>query len=329
MIVLELENVSKSYRSGFLGHKQRVLNNLNLRIERGEVFGFLGHNGAGKSTTIKLILGLLRLEAGRISLFGSTGATKEARKRIGYLSEDVGLYPYLNADETLQLAGELYRVDRSVLRIRKKRLLELVGLGDKTTVKVKKYSKGMRQRLGLAMALINNPELLLLDEPYTGLDPIGRKQVKDLFLSLKEEGKTILLSSHIAPDVEAVCDRVGILKNGAIAKYFALSDLYGSGSGEVEVTASGVSARALTATIAGVKPVSSGRDFAVMRCTGHEHLKMLIESIYSYEGTVLEVKPAKASLEEFLMETLVDDPGAMRQRPVALDKDEELSYLEQ
>jgi ABC-2 type transport system ATP-binding protein len=304
MIVLALEHVSKSFRTGFLRRRHQVLDDLSLELERGEVFGFLGHNGAGKTTTIKLALGLLRLETGRVSIFGSTGATREARSRIGYLNEDVGLYPYLSADETLQLAGELFRIERSVLRVRKARLLEAVGLAEKARVRVRQYSKGMRQRLGVAVALINNPELLLLDEPYTGLDPIGRKQLKDLFLSLKEEGKTILLSSHIAPDVEAVCDRVGILKNGRIAKFLTISELYEAGSGDVEVTASGVSARALCSTVAGVAEVYSGPDLVVMKCKGEETLKMLISTIYSYDGAVLEVKPAKASLEDCLMEAL-------------------------
>ncbi|MBI4720836.1 MAG: ABC transporter ATP-binding protein, partial [Chitinivibrionia bacterium] len=279
-------------------------------------------NGAGKTTTIKLVLGLLKLETGRISIFGSTGATREARRRIGYLNEDVGLYPYLNADETLQLAGELFRIERPVLKVRKARLLDAVGLAEKARVKVKNYSKGMRQRLGVAVALINNPDLLLLDEPYTGLDPIGRKQLKDLFLSLKGEGKTVLLSSHIAPDVEAVCDRVGILKNGSIAKFLTVSELYEAGSGEVEVTASGISAGTLTSTVAGVREVYSGPDLVVVKCAGEAMLKMLISTIYSYDGAVLEVKPAKASLEECLVEALsgcvpesAGKPRAKKQSP--------------
>jgi ABC-2 type transport system ATP-binding protein len=225
MTILELDKITKSYFSGLLGKKRRVLSDLSLEITQGEVFGLLGHNGAGKTTTMRVILGLLRPDAGQVRLFGRNGASQEARGRIGYLGDESGLYPQFNADETIQYMGGLFRLKGRVLAERKASLLKLVGLTTHAGMKVKRYSKGMRQRLGIAIALLNDPELLILDEPYSGLDPIGRRLVRKLLLNLKDEGKTIVLCSHIVPDVEAVCDRVGILRNGQIRKCLALKDI--------------------------------------------------------------------------------------------------------
>lgn len=304
MAVLKLDGIRKSYRAGFWGRRLEVLKGLTLSLQEGEVFGFLGHNGAGKTTTIKLVLGFLKADAGRITIFGSVGATRRARARIGYLNEEVGLYPYLTASETLRFIGELLRLEKHTLRTRMRNLLEAVGLAEKAHIRVRNYSKGMRQRLGIAVALMNNPDLLLLDEPYTGLDPMGRKQLRDLLLALKREGKTILLSSHVAPDVEAVCDRVGILRDGKIARFLNIRDLYEAAGGEVDVVTSGVPAQALVSGVAGTKEIHSGKGFVVVRCTRGESLKALISSVYSFGGVVLEVRPAKATLEECLMETL-------------------------
>ena len=216
MAILELHGIKKAFRTGFLGIRTPVLTGLDLTVEAGEVYGFLGHNGAGKSTTMKVVLGLLKPDAGRVVVFGKDGANRETRARIGYLGEEVGLYPHVTALESLTLVGDLCGMSRAHSRTRAHELIDLVGLDDKRVLKVKHYSKGMRQRLGIATALMNDPELLLLDEPYSGLDPIGRRQFRELLVSLKEQGKTILMSSHIVPDVEAVCDRVGILSDGVI-----------------------------------------------------------------------------------------------------------------
>ncbi len=239
MPILEIKDLCKTFRRGFLGRRIDVLRGLSLTLDKGEAYGFLGHNGAGKSTTIKLALGLLRPSGGEISIFGESGITSATRGRIGYLSEEIGLYPHLNAVEMLRLVGELFRLHGSVLSGRLDELLEAVGLAGDRKLRIKLYSKGMKQRLGIAAALINDPELLLLDEPYGGLDPVGRKQLRELLLTLKERGKTILLSSHIVPDVEAVCDRVGILSGGVIARSLDLNDVYNREGDDVEVTVTG------------------------------------------------------------------------------------------
>jgi ABC-2 type transport system ATP-binding protein len=304
MNVLELDQVYKSFKQGLLGKKVPVIRGLSLSLAQGEVFGFLGHNGAGKTTTIKMILGLLKLDSGRITLFGQSGPTPAARRRIGFLGEEVGLYPGLNADEMLQLSGELYAIPRPALKERKIRLLNLVGLSDRPRLKIKSYSKGMRQRLGLAIALLNDPELLILDEPYSGLDPIGRRELRKLLLSLKEAGKTILMSSHIVPDVEAVCDRVGVLSGGSISKFLDLREIYATKANEVEITATGVAASKLAQEIGRLDTILERSEAVIVRCHGEPELQEIVTAVYRLGGSVLEVKPLRFSLEDHLMEAL-------------------------
>jgi ABC-2 type transport system ATP-binding protein len=306
MPVLELEGIDKSFRRGLTGRKRQILSGLSFQLERGEVFGFLGHNGAGKTTTIKLILGLLRPDRGRISILGCSGATREARRRIGFLCEDVGLYPQLTAEEMLRLSGELFSIGRERLEDRKERLLDLVGLKDERRVKIKRYSKGMRQRLGVAVTLLSEPDLILLDEPYSGLDPVGRRQLRKILLTLKEAGKTILLSSHIVPDVEAVCDRVGILHRGRMSRFLDLKQVYAGKANAVEVTASGVDAAQLAAEVSDIEIVMDRREAVITRCNGEPVLRRLISAVYALGGAVLEVKPLRFSLEDHLLETIVE-----------------------
>ncbi len=317
MTILELDNITKSYSGGFLGKKRRVLTDLSLQIAQGEVFGLLGHNGAGKTTTMGVILGFLRPDAGRVRLFGEPGAGRRARSRIGYIGDEIGLYPQFNADETLQYMGELCRLERAVLAERKSGLLKLVGLAPHARVPVKRYSKGMRQRLGIALALLNDPELLILDEPYSGLDPIGRRLVRKLLLGLKDEGRTILLSSHIVPDVEAVCDRVGILRNGQIRECLALKDIYAQKSAPVEVSVSGVDANTFDRDRT-VEIIYRHHDAIVMKCSSRGHVKDLISRVYGMGGTVLEVKPLKFNLEDYLLEALGDTEVLEDADPISL-----------
>jgi len=306
MTVLELDNVTKTYSRGLLAKKHRVLDGLSLRIESGEVFGLLGHNGAGKTTTMRLILGLLRPDSGKVRLFEEDGAGRKALSRIGFLGEETGLYPFLNAGEMLELVGELFRLAPGVIRTRKEHLLAVVGLEAKAKARVKTYSKGMRQRLGIAVALMNDPDFLILDEPYTGLDPVGRRQFRQLLLSLKEQGKTILMSSHIVPDVEAVCDRVGILSDGKIQRCLALGDIYKHKSTPVEVTVSGLDPRTFDRLDKGIELVYGNPEAVVLRCEGGGVVKQLISKVYAFGGDVVEIKPLKFNLEDYLIETLTE-----------------------
>jgi ABC-2 type transport system ATP-binding protein len=309
MAILELSDVHKSFRAGFLGYRNRVLKGLDLTVARGEVYGFLGHNGAGKSTTMKLILGLIRADAGSIQVFGSEGATRENRSRIGYLSEEIGLYPHLNAEENLRLVGELCRIPRRDLRRRIEDLLGMVGLSDKSHMRVRHYSKGMRQRLGVASAIINDPDLLLLDEPYSGLDPVGRRDLRELLTRLKNEGRTIVLSSHIVPDVEAVCDRVGIMADGRISRVLDLRDVYAERRNDVEVILSGLDETALDARDYGGEFVQHDRGVTIIRCAGDSRFRALVDDAYNAGGSVVSVTQVRLNLEEIFVEEIAKSPS--------------------
>jgi ABC-2 type transport system ATP-binding protein len=220
--------------------------------------------------------------------------------------------------------GELFRLKRTVIAERKAHLLKTVGLAPHAKIKVKQYSKGMRQRLGIALALLNDPELLILDEPYSGLDPIGRRQVRQLLLGLKEEGRTILLSSHIVPDVEAVCDRVGILRGGQIRKCLALKDIYVQKSAPVEITASGIDPKTFEGNRQ-IELIYDNGEATVLKCGGSDAVRNVIAKIYDLGGTVLEVKPLKFNLEDYLLEELGDGEllGAADEIPLSR---EEMDY---
>lgn len=215
-VVVLTRNLSKVYRDFWGRQKVRALKALDLEIRRGEVFGLLGPNGSGKTTTIKLLLGLLFPTSGEALVLGRPATDVDKNERIGYLPEESYLYRFLNAEETLDFYGRLFKIPPLVRRQRVADLIEMVGLGWAKRRQLKEYSKGMTRRIGLAQALINDPELLLLDEPTSGLDPIGTREMKDLILKLRDEGKTILLSSHLLADVQDVCDRIAILYQGEL-----------------------------------------------------------------------------------------------------------------
>src|SRR6266566_2207599 len=220
------ENLTKVYKDFWGRDKVRALDDLNLTIHRGEVFGLLGPNGSGKSTTIKLLLGLIFPTKGNASVLGESAGSSRINEKIGFLPEESYLYRFLNGEETLQFYGKLFKIPRKELNRRVPELLDIVGLDAKSRKrKLREYSKGMARRIGLAQAMINNPDLILLDEPTTGLDPIGTREMKDLILSLKAQGKTMLLCSHLLADVQDVCDRITILFRGRMQTLGQVKDL--------------------------------------------------------------------------------------------------------
>ena len=223
--VVETRNLTKIYRDFWGRKKKTALNALDLNIHRGEVFGLLGPNGSGKTTTIKLLLGLLFPSAGDALVFGEPAAKVEKNEKIGYLPEESYLYRFLNAEETLDFYGRLFNMPSDVRRKRSAELIERVGLRNDRKRILREYSKGMRQRIGLAQALINDPEFVILDEPTSGLDPEGTRWMKDLILDLKAKGKTILMCSHRLDDVQDVCDRIAILFNGDLQEQGAVDKL--------------------------------------------------------------------------------------------------------
>lgn len=216
MTVVEARNLSKTYRDFWGRQKVRALKALDLTVQRGEIFGLLGPNGSGKTTTIKLLLGLLFPTEGEVFVLGQKAADVRKNERIGYLPEETYPYRFLNAVETLDFYGRLFDMPARVRRQRTAELITLVGLDWAKRRPLKEYSKGMARRIGLAQALINDPELVVLDEPTTGLDPIGCREMKDLILDLRARGKTVLMCSHLLADVQDVCDRIAILHQGEL-----------------------------------------------------------------------------------------------------------------
>jgi ABC-2 type transport system ATP-binding protein len=215
-VVIETRNLSKIYRDFWGRQKVRALKALDLEVRRGEIFGLLGPNGSGKTTTIKLLLGLLFPTGGQALVFGKDASDVTKNERIGYLPEESYLYRFLNAEETLDFYGRLFDMPADVRRRRIGELIHMVKLDWAKRRQLREYSKGMTRRIGLAQALINDPELIVLDEPTTGLDPIGCREMKDLILELREKGKTVLMCSHLLADVQDVCDRIAILHQGEL-----------------------------------------------------------------------------------------------------------------
>ncbi len=224
-VIVETHKLTKIYRD-FGGRKKKTaLNALNLEIRKGEIFGLLGPNGSGKTTTIKLLLGLLFPTAGEALVFNEPAVGVAKNERIGYLPEESYLYRFLNAEETLDFYGRLFNMKSDIRRSRSQELIKTVGLeGDKKRI-LKEYSKGMRQRIGLAQALINDPELIILDEPTSGLDPLGTAWMKRLIVELRDKGKTILMCSHRLEDVQQICDRIAILNEGELQELGEVSQL--------------------------------------------------------------------------------------------------------
>ena len=262
--VIETRNLTKVYRDFWGRQKVRALKSLDLEIRRGEVFGLLGPNGSGKTTTMKLLLGLLFPTAGDIFVLGKPATDVTKNERIGYLPEESYLYRFLNAEETLDFYGRLFNMSAAVRRQRVSQLISMVGLESARKRQLREYSKGMSRRLGLAQALINDPELILLDEPTSGLDPIGTRSMKDLILELKKQGKTVLMSSHLLADVQDVCDRIGILHQGELKELGRVDDLL-KVTDETEIRASQLS----TESLEKIKAIIADDEKAKLLYCGH------------------------------------------------------------
>ena len=224
-VIIETRSLTKVYRDFWGRSKVRAVKALDMQVRRGEIFGLLGPNGSGKSTTIKLLLGLLFPTSGKALVFDKEATDVSKNERIGYLPEESYLYKFLNAEETLDFYGRLFNISAAERRSRTRQLIDLIGMDWAKKRQLKEYSKGMTRRIGLAQALINDPELILLDEPTTGLDPIGTREMKELIIKLRDQGKTILMCSHLLADVQDVCDRIAILHQGELKELGRVDDL--------------------------------------------------------------------------------------------------------
>jgi ABC-2 type transport system ATP-binding protein len=224
-VIVETRKLTKVYRDFWGRQKHTALRALNLEIKKGEIFGLLGPNGSGKTTTIKLLLGLLFPTDGEAFVFGKPAADVTKNERIGYLPEESYLYRFLNAEETLDFYGRLFNMDAKTRNDRSKEWIERVGLTSNRKRILKEYSKGMRQRIGLAQAMINDPDLVILDEPTSGLDPLGARWMKNLIVELRDQGKTVIMCSHRLEDVQDICDRIAILNLGELQAYGNVKEL--------------------------------------------------------------------------------------------------------
>jgi ABC-2 type transport system ATP-binding protein len=304
MATIETELLCKDYTVGFWRPKPyRALDSLSLQIESGEVFGFLGPNGAGKTTTLKLLTQLIYPTSGRISILGLPPGDLQLRRRIGFLPEAPYFYDYLTAEELLHYFAGLFGYTGADRQVRVTRLLDRVGLGGERRLPLRKFSKGMLQRVGLAQALINDPEVVFLDEPMSGLDPLGRRDVRALILELRDRGCTVFFSSHILSDAEALCSRVAILVGGQLVTAGRLADIVAFKVTGWELVMSGLDPGAAELSgpdVLRVTPVADGRFVIDMRPDAEPD--RLVASLRVSGARLIALNPVRSTLEDFFVE---------------------------
>ncbi len=299
--VLRTKNLAKTFALGFFRKKVHAIRDVSFEVQSGEIFGLLGPNGAGKTTTIKVLLGLIRPSAGEAELLGRKIGDLEAKRRLGYLPESPYFYDYLTGRELLVFMAKLHGQSRQEARRRAGELIEQVGLAHAADMALRRYSKGMLQRVGIGQALINDPELVILDEPLTGLDPLGRKDLRTLITDLRERGKTVVLSSHILSDVELLADRVAILVKGRTVDCGPLHELLDARVLSTEIVMSGGRDDLLTALEqAGHQAERIGETVRVT-IEGDEAVGVVLELAREHDARIREVAPRKESLEDLVV----------------------------
>ncbi len=302
---IEIENLTKDYPFGFLHlKKKRSLEGLTMKVEDGEVFGFLGPNGAGKSTTIKLLVGLTFPTAGNARILGKPISDIEMHRDIGYLPEQPYFYDYLTAAELLDYFARFHDLKAADRRERVQRMLKKVGLETARKIQLRKYSKGMLQRVGLAQAILHDPRVVILDEPMSGLDPLGRREVRDIILDLKREGKTILFSTHILSDAEMLCDRVGVIVGGKLRGIGAPDEIVGVKAHGMEILFEYTGGNAAAAALLG-KATQTGNRYRMH--VDENDLYATLEQLRGVGARILLVAQIKASLEEYFMHLVEAD----------------------
>jgi ABC-2 type transport system ATP-binding protein len=298
-VVMRAEGLAKTFRLDFFRKQVQAVKQVSFEVHRGEVFGFLGPNGAGKTTTLKMLMGLVRPTRGRVEVLGRPVPDVEAQRRLGYLPESPYFYEYLTAEEFLDLVGALFDLPGPERRRRRDRLIGRVGLEHARGRPLRKFSKGMLQRVGIAQALMGDPELVVLDEPMTGLDPLGRKEIRDLILELKQEGRTVFFSTHILPDVEMTCDRVAMIFSGQLRSVGPLASLLSARLLSTEVVLR-PGAGGLPPLPAGARKWQSPDGVSVELPEGTDVDAFLASALGAGAG-VLAVSPRKESLEDIFL----------------------------
>jgi len=303
MPIIEINNLTKDYEVGFWRkRKVRALDGLSLTVEPHQIFGFLGANGAGKTTTLKLLMRLIFPTGGSARILGSDISDVSMHARIGYLPENPYFYDYLTAREFLTYSGELFGLDKSVRMARAEQLLSRVNLDRKSWDRqLRKFSKGMLQRVGLAQALVNDPEIVFLDEPMSGLDPVGRREVRDLIAALRSEGKTVFMCSHILSDIEVLCDSVAILKGGRLARSGSLDELREQETSAIEILAIGADAAALQQMLTNAAQVTSTSSGIRIEVGDERDVDGVLAALRKLDGKLISVQPVRQSLEDLFM----------------------------
>jgi ABC-2 type transport system ATP-binding protein len=309
-LVLRFEGISKVFRSSLTRRHVYKLGPVSFGVEEGEIFGYLGPNGAGKTTTIKIALGLLRPSAGQVTCFGKPSASTEVRGRIGFLPEHPYFYQHLTACELLEFYGQVCGLRTGEVGPRAIELLRMVGLADFGEAQISSFSKGMLQRIGMAQALINDPDLVILDEPLAGLDPVGRREIRDVILGLKARGKTVFFSSHILQDAEMICDRVGILSRGRMLKVASVANALQESIRCVEILLDGLDRGTIKKL--GLSDVSESGDRIVVRLGPDADVNRAISDLIASGAKIFAVIPQRQTLEDYFMKE-VESPGSQSQ----------------
>jgi ABC-2 type transport system ATP-binding protein len=302
-LVLEVEGLRKVFHIGFFRKRVEAVNGTSFNVKKGEIFGLLGPNGAGKTTTIKAILRLIFPTEGEIRIFGRSADDREAAKRVGYMPENPYIYQYLKPLEFLDLCGRLVGLSKADRLARSEAMIDKVGLRHAVDRPIGKFSKGMMQRIGLAQALLHDPELLILDEPMSGLDPIGRKEVRDLLLEQRERGKTLLFTSHILSDVEELCDRVVIMQQGKITSEGRVHDLVETTGRRVEIRLSGASHALKDALSSRGAIVDYGGGHLTLRVDGQNAVDEIIRVSNAAGARLDAMIPERQTLEKLFLQS--------------------------
>jgi ABC-2 type transport system ATP-binding protein len=318
-LAIDVHDLKKTYRTPFTRKKVEALRGVTFAVERGHIFGFVGPNGAGKTTTIRTLMGLIRPSTGSATLLGHPLGSRAARARIGFLPESPYFYDYLDVGELCDLAGRLFGLAPAARKQRADELIEKVGLGRARGQSLKKFSKGMLQRAGLAQALMNDPELVVLDEPMSGLDPIGRKEVRDLILELRDQGKTVFFSTHILSDVEAITDRVAIVARGQLQAHGTPAELVSRSLQGVDVVVRLVAAADPAAAAAADAALTAGAvrtrrvgDELSLTLAADADVDAWIARAHAAGGKVMQISPRHETLEDLFVRQVAnaDRPAA-------------------
>jgi ABC-2 type transport system ATP-binding protein len=298
---IRIENLQKAFRLGFIPKTKGILKGITFSVREGEIFGYLGPNGAGKTTTIKCLLGLIFPDRGTIEIFGQPHLSARARQSLGFLPENPYFYDYLTAREFLAFTADLFGLKSRDKSERIAGLLKLVGLERAAGLQLRKFSRGMLQRIGLAQALVNDPRLVILDEPLGGLDPLGRKEIRDIILRFKQDGKTVFFTSHILQDIEMICDHVAIIVGGRVVKQGALRELVSEKVLFTEMTVSGLPAEAFRGL---GESVSTQGERVLLKVYNERRVDEIMGLVRENKGRIVSLSPRTETLEDIFVETV-------------------------